>query len=303
MSFTTLKRVFRLGLTNFWRNRWLSAAGTFVMTLTLFIISIFAILSLVVITTTDAVKEKVDMIVYFDDAASDAQIQRLQGDLLTLPQVKTVRYVTKEEALQEFLSRSTSERIRSLVSSENNPLPRSLQVKTGRPEDLDLVADFIQQSPENPVIRRISYLENRDVIQKLLSITKFVNRMGIILSAIFIAISFLVIANTIRLAIFARREELEVMRLVGASDAFVKLPFYVEAILYGVIAAVFTTILIELGLGAVSPMVTKYLGDVSLNLLTFFHQHFFPVFLLQIGVGALIAIVSTAFTARRFIRT
>jgi cell division transport system permease protein len=303
MSFTTLKRVFRLGFTNFWRNRWLSAAGTFVMTLTLFIISIFAILSLVVITTTNAVKEKVDMIVYFDDAASDAQIQRLQGDVLTLPQVKTVRYVSKEEALQEFLSRSTSERIRSLVSSENNPLPRSLQVKTTDPEDLDLVANFIQQSPENPVIRRISYLENRDVIQKLLSITKFVNRMGIILSAIFIAISFLVIANTIRLAIFARREELEVMRLVGASDAFVKLPFYVEAILYGMIAAVFTMLLIELGLGAISPMVARYLGDVSLNLSSFFHQYFFPVFALQIAVGALIAIISTAFTARRFIRT
>jgi cell division transport system permease protein len=303
MSFTTLKRVFRLGFTNFWRNRWLSAAGTFVMTLTLFIISIFAILSLVVITTTNAVKEKVDMIVYFDDAASDAQIQRLQGDVLTLPQVKTVRYVSKEEALQEFLSRSTSERIRSLVSSENNPLPRSLQVKTTDPEDLDLVANFIQQSPENPVIRRISYLENRDVIQKLLSITKFVNRMGVILSAIFIAISFLVIANTIRLAIFARREELEVMRLVGASDAFVKLPFYVEAILYGMIAAVFTMLLIELGLGAISPMVARYLGDVSLNLSSFFHQYFFPVFALQIAVGALIAIISTAFTARRFIRT
>lgn len=303
MSITTLQRVFKLGLTNFWRNRWLSAAGTFVMTLTLFIISIFAILSLVVITTTNAVKEKVDMIVYFDDVASESQIVRLKNDILSLPQVKSARYVTKDEALEEFLSRSTSERIKSLVSKENNPLPRSLQIKTHQPEDLDLVANFVDQSPERPVIRRISYLENRTVIQKLLSITKFVNRMGAILSAIFVVISFLVIANTIRLAVFARREELEIMRLVGASDAFVKLPFYVEAVLYGVIAAVFTMALIEVGIGAISPMVARYLGDVSLNLGAFFHQYFFLVLFMQIGAGALIAIISTAFTARRFIRT
>src|SRR3990167_5269020 len=232
MNWLSFSRITKLGLTNFWRNRWLSLASTLVMTLTLLIITLFVVMTLVIGKTTDRIKAKMDITVYFKDSATTEEISDLQEKLAARADVKEVRYISKEEALQIWNEQQKNLRIRELVTPEENPLPRSLAIKAQDPEQLNAIADFLSADANTSIVHKISYEENKQIIDKLLAITSFIKKMGGLFSAIFIIVSILVILNTIRLAIFARKEEIEIMRLVGASDRFIRVPFIVEGTLY-----------------------------------------------------------------------
>jgi len=318
-------RIVKLGLNNFWRNGWLSFAATFIMTLTLLIISVFMIFNLVINTTTDSIKKKIDLTVYFQDNASDAQIRDLKLMLQGRSDVKEVVYLTKEDAFTRWQSTQKNEKIRSLVTKENNFLPRSLEVKATNPESLENIANFIsggnkdvitksddsdpgkvlgiqsdgtntnqsvasQNSTQGylSIIRKISYQENKNIIEKLINITKFSREIGIILSIVFLTISILVIFNTIRLTIFTRETEIEIMRLVGANDSFIRTPFLIEGSLYGIFATILSLVLIWAGLYFISPMIARYLGDVSLNLKGFFLSNLVWIAILEFILAVVI---------------
>lgn len=291
MSFKTFKGIVKLGLVNFWRNGWLSFAATFIMTLTLLTISIFLIFNLVINETTSAIKEKIDLSVYFQDNASDDQVQQLKLSLKSRNDVTGVNYISKDEAFSRWKDMQKNEKIRDLVTAENNPLPRSLEVKAVSPESLDGIASFITTSQYNSFIRKISYQENKDIIQKLINITSFSRKMGLILSSIFMIISILVILNTIRLTIYTRGTEIEIMRLVGANDIFIRIPFIIEGLLYGFFATIISLFLIWLGLHLVSPMISRYLGDVSLDLEGFFVGNLPWIALMELVVAVFVSTV------------
>jgi len=328
----SFSRIIKLGFTNFWRNGWLSMAATFIMTLTLVIISVFLIFNLVINTTTDAIKKKIDLAVYFNDSASETQIRDLRFILEQRSDVKEVKYISKEEAYQKWQVMQKNEKIRSLVTAENNFLPRSLEVKAVNPESLDAIASFLSggnneiiskndngdagqvlgvNSDSQPVsatnaskgyssiIRKVSYQENKYIIEKLINITKFSQKLGIILSVIFLVISVLVIFNTIRLTIFTRETEIGVMRLVGASDSFIRTPFLIEGTLYGMFATILSLILMWLGLHFVSPMVTNYLGDVNLNLEGFFISNLIVIAALELVLSIIICIACSSISIRK----
>src|SRR3990167_10108482 len=137
MNWIPIKRITNLGLTNFWRNRLLSLASTLVMTLTLLIISTFVIMTLVINKTTDRIKAKMDITVYFKDTATTDEIADLQQQLAIRADVKEVKYISKEEALEIWQEKQKNQRIKELVSSTENPLPRSLAIKATDPAELD----------------------------------------------------------------------------------------------------------------------------------------------------------------------
>lgn len=303
MNWTSVSRITKLGLTNFWRNRWLSIASTLVMTLTLLIITLFVVMTIVIGKTTDRIKAKMDISVYFKDSATTEEISNLQETLAARPDVKEVKYISKEEALQIWNERQKNLRIKELVTTEENPLPRSLAIKAQDPSQLDNIANFLAAEENASIIHQISYEENKQIIDKLLAITAFIKQMGGIFSAIFIIISILVILNTIRLAIFSRREEIEIMRLVGASDRFIRVPFVVEGVLYGFLACVLAMLLMWMGIFAVTPLVNRYLGEtVATGMQSFFISHLAWIFLLQFFVGIIVGIFSSLFSIRRYLK-
>lgn len=302
MTFRTLGRIIKLGLLNFWRNKWLSLAATLIMTLTILTISIFLILTLVINTTTQAVKEKIDLTVTFNDSASETQILALQNILSARPDTKMVKYISKDEAYENWLTLQTSEKVKNLVTRENNPLPRSLQVKASNPESLENIANFISAPDYQEMIRTISYQKNKHLIERLISITKFVKKIGWILSATFVAISILVILNTIRLTIFTRREEIEIMRLVGANNSFIRIPFVIEGMLYGILATIVATLALWLGIYLISPIISQYLGDVNLNLMGFFQNYLPYIVLLELATGIVIGVTCSLVSIQRHIR-
>lgn len=303
MNWTSFLRITKLGLTNFWRNLWLSIASTLVMTLTLLIITLFVVMTIVIGKTTDRIKAKMDITVYFKDSATTEDISDLQQKLAARADVKEVRYVSKEEALQIWDEQQKNLRIKELITPEENPLPRSLAIKAQDPSELNAIADFLSTDASSSNIHKISYEENKQIIDKLLAITSFIKKMGGLFSAIFILVSILVILNTIRLAIFARKEEIEIMRLVGANDRFIRVPFIVEGSLYGILACVLAVILMWIGLFAISPLTNQYLGQiVTANMKQFFLSRFALIFLMQFFVGIFIGIFSAMFSIRRYLK-
>lgn len=302
MNLLNTKRIIKLGFTNLWRNRWLSAQATLILTVTLIFVSVFILGHLVVGVAIDAVKEKIDLRIYFEDSVAETQIKNLQLQLAARPDIKTVRYISKQEALEIWQGRPTSPRIKGLVSENNNPLPRSLQIKTDSPQVIEEVATIFSGPDFQDKVRRISYQETKTIIERLLVVTSFINRIGLALSLLFVVISTVVILNTIRLAIFTRREEIEIMRLVGASSGFIKYPFLIEASLFGILASFLSLLIIEGGIWIIHPLIGAYLSGVGFDLRIFFLQKL-PLLLpvtLFLGVG--LSVVSSLWETRRHIK-
>jgi cell division transport system permease protein len=302
MKQISLGRITKLGLVNFWRNGWLSLVNSTVLTLTVLIICMFAIFNIVINIATNNIKDKINLSVYFNDSATTEQIQILSDAVGKRIDVRDVIFISKDEALVRWNKLQIKQDIKSQITQDENPLPRSLEVRAKNPESLDAIVTFFNKDVYKGMIRSISYQQNRDIIQKLINISKFSQKAGLIISIIFISISILIILNTVRLAVFTRKQEIEIMRIVGASNYFIDWPFIVESIVIAVMATIFSTILIWIGLHYASVTTSKYLVDISINLEQFFKSNILVIILLELITALFISVTCTFISLRRHIK-
>lgn len=301
--FITFSRIAKMAVISFWRNRWLSIATTLIIVLTLLIISVFTFVVMIVNRTAVSMREKVDLVVYLRESDSEDQIEAL-GDLIdSRSEVTSVVYVSKEEALNRWRTRYSSDQsLQDIVNEDDNPLPRSLEVKTKDPEDIAEVADFLQSEDYAPLISRLSYQQNKDMIERLLRITSFITKVGSGLSLLFIIISILVVYNTIKLTIIARSEELEIMRLVGATDAYVRLPFVLEGVFYGLLGAILSSIALIVSYQFLTPVFESYLQGVGYDIGAFMYTSLFQVVGIQLLVALLLGIFCSFWATRQHLK-
>ncbi len=297
------RRIIKLGLTNFWRNRWLSFTATLIMTLTLLIVSFFAISNLAISRETKTIREKMDVSVYFNDSASTTQITDMQKQLASRTDIRQIAYVSKEEALVACKKDIVCNRTITANNSTENPLPRSLQIKPDQAESLPQIADFLKQEQFKSIVQKISYQDNSQIVDRLVGITSFTREFGWLVCLVFIFISILVVINTIRLTMFTRRDEIEIMRLVGANDAFIKIPFLIEGLIYGILATILAVGLVWAGVALILPRVSHYLGATSsIALMTFFYNNFWLMFGLELIVGVAIGICCSLIIIRKHLK-
>lgn len=302
MSFVALHRIIKTAINSLWRNSWLSVASTLIMIVTLIVISVFVSLTIITNKVTDALKDRIDMAAYIDEKVTQDQLYSLQKVIAARTDVESVTYVSKEEALKVWQERNNdNQKIRDVITAQNNPLPRSLEIKTKNPEDLENIAKMLESQEYSPLIKELSYKKNKDMINRLINITDFIKTMGWSLSIIFILISILVIYNTIRLTIFARSEEIEIMKLVGATDWYIRGPFVVEGIAYGVLATVIASIVLFVTFKLMMPWAQQYLGGFDLGS-GYLGVSFFMVVLLQLGVSILLGIGCSVFAVKRHLK-
>ncbi len=299
MSLLTIGRISKLGFQSFLRNRLLSLAAVLVMTITLLTISLFAILNSVISTTNKELHNKIDLVVYFKDDASEERIQELKRLVSSQPETKSVYFVSKQEAESRYREKFKNDQVRlSSIDITGNVLPRSLEIKADPPEAMEKLVSLINSSDFSSLIRDkgISYLENKALIDKLMSVTGFIKIAGFATSAFFVLIAILVIFNTIKLTIFTRRDEIEIMRLVGATESFVRLPFIFEGILYGVFGTIVSTGLLYLILRAILNSSDK-LGAIAASLASPFVVFLEKNLLLVLGLELLVGITIGALCA------
>ncbi len=298
MSWTGFLRASRLGFVNYWRNRWLSLAATLVVMLMLFTISVFAVQSFVIFRTTESLKQKIDLAVYFHDAATDDQIQAIRQVIANRIDVAQVRYVSKEEAFQIFKERPNTQQIKDLVTPEDNPLPRSLQIRATDPGHLATISAVLDRSDYQSIIRRKSDDDSaqRRLIQNLTETARLTRRNGLILSGMFFLIAVLMVFNTARILIHARENEIEIMRLVGSTESFIRWPFLLEGILYGLTGALIATgmlyVFLANDLASATPLIS-ITGILGSDMLAFFQQSFWWLLTGQLALGMLVSTLAT----------
>ena len=291
-----LIRIMKTGFRNFFRNLWLSTAATAVMTITLTII-LFSYIATTALTSTIAqVVEKIDVSVYLKDTVTVAQANNMKATLESTPNVESVKYLSKDDALVVYREQNKNNKeLLAAVTKEDNPLPQSLAIKAKDSAKIDSIIAVVNRDQFKAYLQEkdpISYTgERKKTIDRIIGATNFIKRAGLLASGLFVIISTLIIFNTIRMAIFTRREEIEIMQLVGATNWFIRGPFVFEAALYGVIATFISVALCySLVLGA-GPKLGAYIDTETIV------NVFKSSPLLIVGVELLIGIIIGAFSS------
>jgi len=299
---TTLFRIIKSGWQSFVRNYWLSAATVAVMILALFVIAGLTLFNVMTQAIVANLEGRVDVSVYFNKDTDEAKMLAVRQELITLPEVKSVDYVSQDEALKNFQERHKDNQVllQSLQELDQNPLEASLNIKASNASQYEAISNYLTQDRFSGLIDKINYKQNQDIISRLTRLTGNIQMGGLIVSLFLALLAILVSFNTVRLTMYTWRDEISVMRFVGASNWFIRGPFLVEGALYGIAAAVTTIVLIFPILYIVSPKITNFLPEV--DLLYFYQANFWQFLILMFGVGILIGGVSSLIAIRRYLR-
>ncbi|KKU06145.1 MAG: Efflux ABC transporter, permease protein [Parcubacteria group bacterium GW2011_GWA2_45_30] len=296
----TLKRILKTGFLNFKRNGWLSAATVMVMVLSLFVLGNLIFLSAFATTILAEFKSKIDVSVYFTEDAPEENIFAVKKDLESHPDVAEVAYISRSAALTLFRERHKDEELISQALEElgENPLQASLNIRAKNPSQYAAISEFLS-GKKYPVVEKINYFENKLVIERLSSILNSVRGGGSVLVLVLSIIAVLVSFNTIRMAIFTMREEIGIMRLVGAARWFIRGPFLVSGVLYGASAALLTLLIFFPLVWLISPRLILLMP--SFDLFQYFLLNFFEFAAVLFGTGVLIGVFSSFLAVRKYL--
>jgi cell division transport system permease protein len=243
MALLNVRRLIKTGFTNFFRNIWLSLAATSIMTITLFIISTILVLYSLTTLAIENFQDKVGITAYFNNQTSEREILNIKAEIELLPNVEKVDYIPNTVAKEIFMELHKNdplliETLNEFKDSEN-PFPNTLAIRAVNLQDYPAISDNLQSDRYAPFFERIR--DNKKVINNLFSIIQGIRSIGIVLTIVFVVVTIMVMFNTIRLTIYNRRQEVEIMRLVGATNWFIRMPFIIEGVMYGIIATMITS--------------------------------------------------------------
>jgi len=317
MVFTTLRRITRTGFVNFWRNGFLSFAAIVVITLSLLTFGFIIFSGAFGRALIADVKDKVDINVYFAIAAPEADILSLQKDINALPEVASTEYISRDSALATFKDKwkDNSLIMQGLTEIGDNPFPASLNIKAKEPGQYGSIATFLQNknpldSSGTPLIEKINYQQNKLIIDRLSRIIPAVEQTGSVIAIILIIVAMIVVFNTIRLIIFTSKEEIAVMKLVGASNIYVRGPLVVSGVMYGIVSAAITLVIIAAVAYWSDALLLKIAGvqiaadfQTIVNVSsTYFGQNFGEIFIIIMGAGIILGGVSSYVAARKYLK-
>ena len=299
------KRIIKAGFLNFRRSGATSWAAVLVFTITLFVISTIILLQAVLHSSLDQIKNKVDVTIYFNTGTSEDQITAFKNSIQKLPEVDTVTYTSADEALKLFRDRHSDDysTIQALNEIGSNPLGAYLSIKAKEISQYESIANFMQSDSalslgSASIVNKIDYYQNKLVISRLDSIIAGANKLGVVLTLLLVIISIIITLNTIRLTIFISKEEIGVMRLVGASKMRVRGPFLVEGVIYGIVATLVTLLLLWPATMWFGRHMTLFLG---LNLYEYYISNFFQIMIIILFSGSLLGIISSSLAVRKYL--
>jgi len=303
---TSFKRVIRAGFIGFWRNAFVSLSAIFVITITLMVVGGMMLLGQLLDTSLAQIKEKVDINVYMVTTAPEVSVMELKASLESLPDVQEVVYTSREDALAQFREQHKNDEltIQALEELDDNPLGASLSIRAKETSQYESIATFLEQRrdaepTDAPLIDRINFNQNKQAIDKLTNIIETTGRASYITMLILIASSVLIAFNTIRLTIYTSREEITVMRLVGASNMFIRGPFILQGVMYGLVAGILTLTLLYPVVLWLGPGTEQFF---AFNIFEYFVTNFGYLFFVLVGSGVVLGTVSSTLAIARYLR-
>lgn len=299
----TFKRILAAGATSFARSGLVSFATVLIMTVTLIIVGTLLLLSAVLTNTLTSIQDKVDVNIYFTTAAQPSEVQDVQSRLQQRPDVANVMYTSADDALAQFRQNHASDTLtlQALDQLGGNPLGASLAIRAKDPSQYAAIVAFLQNDPAaSSITDRINYQQNKVVIDRLTNAIKATQEAGLAIVLLFAIASIVIALATVRLAIYSARDEIAVMRLVGASNTYIRGPFIIAGIISGLIAGL-------IALGFFFPIAwyagkyfTSWLG--GFNLFTYYVGNFPFIFLVIVGSGFALGAIASFLAVRRYLR-
>ena len=298
----SFKRIIKSGWKGFRRNSGLSAATIFIMVMTISLVTCLFLLQKTSNFLVISLQEKVDMAVYFSEEPSNQEILAIQEELSQLPEVKNLEYISKEQALEKFIERHKDEEVimESLAEVGGNPLLASLNIKAWEAAQYAAISSFLENSTFYDLIAKVDYYQKKPVIDKLFSLTSTINTTGIIFSIILALVAVLIAFNTVRIAIYNSKEEIETMKLVGASNQFIRGPFLFQGVIAGILAVFITFLFFSLAVWFLSPKIEIIIP--GLNLSGYFFSNFLIILLIQLTAGVGLGTAASWLAIRRYLR-
>jgi cell division transport system permease protein len=289
MRIRTFGNFFKEAFVSLFRNRWMSLASIGAVAASLIVLGSFLLLSVNFDHILVDVESQVEITAYLEDTADDLDIARLKGELSGIYGVKEVNFVSKEDAMEEFKEQVGKE----LLEGLENPLPNSFRIKADNPQDVPEIAQKIEKVEK---IDQVKY--GKGIVEKLFNMIHWARIIGLVIMVVFAAISIFIIANTIRLTVFARRREINIMKYIGATDWFVRWPFLIEGMILGLIGSAISIGILGAGYNYIYDVVKLNVPMISLLPLS----NFYDYGLAFLAVGMLIGALGSSFSIKRFLR-
>lgn len=300
-------RILRTAMQNLLRNVWLTVATTIIMVITLLMMSFLYFANVFGAQVLQNIEDKVDLSVTFKENVQGQYIEAIAQEIKSRQDVQAVRIVTSEQALAHFRARHQDDPLieESLQELEENPLPANIYIVATEPRFYQNIAKQLEAEKYIPFIERVNFESSRGVIEKLIGLITSVKNVGLIITITFAVLVVLIMFNTVRLAIYSFREEIDIMRLVGASRWFIQGPFVIEAMLVGLIAVGLASALVYPALHAASPQLQRFFFDASqtqFSLYRYAVTHALTVIGLQVLLAVGLAMFSSLIAVRRYLR-
>lgn len=304
---TAFRRIVKAGFVGFWRNTYVALASIFVLTVALFVIGATMFLDQLLATSLQTLQSKVDINVYFVPGADQEEIDRIREAVAALPDVETVSYTTREEALAEYRENNKNDEIalQALEELDENPLGSNIAIQAKETSQYESIARFLEEQQESTtaqgqVIDEINYARNKESIDSLTTIINAVEQASFFVMIVLLVSATLITFNTVRLAIYTSREEIAIMRLVGAGNMFIRGPFMLQGVMYGFVAGVLALLIFYPILTWLGPRTEEFF---EINLFDYYIVHFGEIFGVLVGIGVVLGLISSILAVARYLRT
>ncbi len=300
------KRILKAGGQNFYRNTFVSLSAVLIMTITLIVFSTILFMSALLNQSLVEIKKKVDVNVYFMPTTDETSVLSVKTELEKLPEVEAVEYVSRDQALENFKYRHRNEPdiLEALFELEDNPLGAILNVKAKEAEQYEGIATYLESNyptgQDASIIEDVNFNANKEIIQKLTDFIAAGQKLGGVITILFIFLSIVITFNTIRLAMYISRDEIKVMRLVGASSGYITGPFIVTGVLYGISSSILTLILLVPATWWAGPITARFFNGI--NVLEYYGGHFFQFFLILFFSAILIGAISSYIAVKKYLK-
>lgn len=304
MNLSSFFRILSFAWQGFWRNFWLSVVTISIIVLTLISINFLIIVNVITEQSINFAKNKIDISLYFKPDITESQVLEVKTYLSSLTQIKEINYVSQQDALEKFkqLHREDKIIIDSLEELTTNPIGATLQAKAKDINDYPAIIEVIENSKYDELILEKNFDNNEIFIDRIKNISSNVQTIGLFTSGVFALIALLIVFNTIRIAIYTHQQEINVMKLVGATNWFIRSPFIFEGVLYGIIATVIGFVLIYPMLNLMQPYISNFFLTDEFKIVEYFNKNFWVIFGLELLSIILLNIISSSIAIRRYLR-
>ncbi len=299
---TLLARIFKYGWQNFSRGKWLSAATLIVIVLALLVFESLIVFTVITKTSIAILKDKIDISVYFKPTASEDEMLKMKEAVEKFPETATVEYVSRDQALVTFKEKHKDNLniSQALTELNENPLSALLNVKAKDPSQYAAIAKSLDSADWQPLTQKITYQQNQVIIDRLGKVIDIGNRLGLIITILLTLTAIIITFNTVSLAIYSNRDEISIMRLVGAPTSLISGPYIVEGIIYGVIGAVISLLAFWPAIYWGAPYLKYFIVDLDLRV--YFFNNLFSLVGYQLLFGIALGVVSSNLAIQKYLR-